>query len=176
MENIPELRVCPRPSNSAFGLPRPSFRGIFISSSRPPIIMVKLGTVSRMSSFTLFKFCFLNLLSDPFGLPRPFGVVVGVFVDRVSAFPNSALIVFLLSDPFGLPRPLGVIWGLPRFWFTTVGFGPSSSCGIVALLSAYKDLKLQLNQNEKFQGTEVGALFLLISGTRMRIFQSRPSN
>ena len=137
--------------------------------------MVKLGTVSRMSSFTVFKFCFLNLLSDPFGLPRPFGVVIGVFVDRVSAVTNSALIVFFLSDPLGLPRPLGVIWGLPRLWFTTVGFGSSSSCGIVALLSAYRDLKLQLHQNEKFQGTEVGALFLLISGVRMRILLSLPT-
>ena len=118
MENLDELQAGPGPSNSAFGLPRPSFRGIFIPSSGPPIIMVKLGTVFRMSSFTSFKFCFLNLLSDPFGLPRPFGVVVGVFVDRVSAVTNSAFIVFLLSDPFGLPRPLGVVvWGLLRFCF-----------------------------------------------------------
>ena len=74
--------------------------------------MVKLGTVFRMSSFTSFKFCFLNLLSDPFGLPRAFGVVVGVFVDRVPAVTNSAFIVFLLSDPFGLPRPFGVVVGV----------------------------------------------------------------
>ena len=152
--------------------------------------MVKLGTVFRMSSFTSFKFCFLNLLSDPFGLPRPFGVVVGVFVDRVptdtnsaftvfllsdpfglprpfgvvvgvfvdrvSAVTNSAFIVFLLNDPFGLPRPLGVVvWGLLRFcflisenWFDTVGFKKlSSSSGIVALFSAYRDFKTSQKKN-----------------------------
>ena len=71
--------------------------------------MVKLGIVSRMSSLTLLKLCFLNLLSEPFGLPGPLGVaVVADFSDWASAVTNSALIVFLLSDPFGLPRPLGV--------------------------------------------------------------------
>ena len=71
--------------------------------------MLKLGIVSRMSSLTLLKLCFLNLLSDPFGLPGPLGVaVVAEFSDRTFAVTNSALIVFLFSDPFGLPRPLGV--------------------------------------------------------------------
>ena len=71
--------------------------------------MVKLGIVSRMSSLKLLKLCFLNLLSEPFGLPGPLGVaVVADFSDWAFAVTISALIVFLLSDPFGLPRPLGV--------------------------------------------------------------------
>ena len=80
--------------------------------------MLKLGMALRTSSFTFFKFCFLNLLSDPFGLPRLFGVVVWGFVERVAAVLNSAVAVFLLSDPFGLPRPLDVgVCVLLRFCF-----------------------------------------------------------